>query len=82
MQVDRYELRSVRLRRFTSSTLSSAADSRIVLQPPSQARYWSVYMVHIIERRYRSLGPEEEQAELLRGVRSSLSFLLDPRGPS
>ncbi|GAA5900036.1 hypothetical protein JCM8208_005573 [Rhodotorula glutinis] len=39
------------------------------LLPPSQARYWSVYMVHIIERRYRSLGPEEEQAELLRGRR-------------
>ncbi|GAA5835897.1 hypothetical protein JCM9279_002136 [Rhodotorula babjevae] len=33
------------------------------------ARYWSVYMAHLIERRYRSLDSEAQHAELMRARR-------------
>ncbi|KPV76306.1 uncharacterized protein RHOBADRAFT_52331 [Rhodotorula graminis WP1] len=33
---------------------------------PSQARYWSVYLAHVIERQYRSLTPDDRHAELMR----------------
>ncbi|GAA5936601.1 hypothetical protein JCM3775_000145 [Rhodotorula graminis] len=34
--------------------------------PSSQARYWSVYLAHVIERHYRSLTPDKRHAELMR----------------